>query len=103
MILWSIQNAAVCDQLERSGTIRADGRRVYHYWKSAYQWLVCQMERKIGPPPRGVSYPMWSWYEWDGIRKRPDMRIHSRGYGEKGTPIVLIMESTDGFHVSADG
>ena len=90
MILWSIQNAAVCKQLDKRGTIRADGRRVWHWFKDSYAWLTCQMKQMIGPPPGGVTYPMWSWYQWEGKRKKPDMRSHAYGHGKPGTPIVLI-------------
>lgn len=39
-------------------------------------------------PPDDVIYPVWAWYQWEGVRKRPDMRIH-RYAGKKGTPVVL--------------
>lgn len=91
MRLWSIQNAAVCEQLERRSVIRADGRRVWKDFRPAYQWLIGQMKQKIGLPPKGVTYPMWSWYELNGRRKRPDMRVYTRGFCKQtGTPLVLI-------------
>ena len=27
-------------------------------------------------PPNDVIYPVWAWYQWEGVRKRPDMRTH---------------------------
>lgn len=49
-----------------------------------------QMKKRIGEPPKGVIFPVWAWYQWEGMRKRPDMRVHGRNWGEKGTPIVLL-------------
>lgn len=55
----------------------------------AYRWLSKRMADLIGEPPSGVRFPVWAWYQWEGVRKRPDMRTHRR-WTTKGTPIVLI-------------
>lgn len=47
------------------------------------------MKKRIGMPPNDVIYPVWAWYQWEGVRKRPDMRTHRYG-GKKGTPVVLL-------------
>lgn len=48
------------------------------------------MKKRIGNAPEGVIFPVWAWFQWEGKRKRPDMRFHGRNWGEKGTPIVLL-------------
>ena len=32
------------------------------------------MRKRIGPPPEGVSYPVWAWYQWRKDRRKPDLR-----------------------------
>ena len=36
----------------------------------------------------GVNYPMWAWYQWEGKRKKRDMRL--RGYAERGSELVQM-------------
>lgn len=47
------------------------------------------MRARVGATPEGVEFPVWAWYQWEGKRKRPDMRCHGR-CSEKGIPIVLL-------------
>ena len=32
---------------------------------AAYDWLVSQMEKRVGTAPIGVKYPIWAWYRND--------------------------------------
>jgi hypothetical protein len=58
-------------------------------WRTAYDWMVEQMERRIGPRPGPGIYPLWAWYQWDGeTRRRPDLR-HA-GHIPGGTKGVRI-------------
>ena len=34
-------------------------------FRVAYNWLVQKMEKRIGPAPIGVKYPIWAWYRND--------------------------------------
>ena len=91
MLLWTIQHINAYNKMNKCGTLRAENEYIYSYFKGAYKWLSKQMTQRIGPAPEGVDYPVWAWYQWEGKRKRPDMRFHGRGWcPEKGTPIVLI-------------
>lgn len=91
MLLWSIQHRNVYEELIKTGVWRADEQYLCEEeWKPAYLWLAEQMKQRIGPPPSGTCLPIWAWYRWEGRRRRPDMRLHSRNHGEKGTPIVLL-------------
>jgi len=91
MILWTIQHKKVYEKLLENGVVR--GTPMYialEDFKEAYEWMAVQMRKRIGNPPEDAVYPMWAWYQWEGKRKRPDMRVHGRGWSEKGTPIVLL-------------
>lgn len=42
------------------------------------------MKKRIGPPPEGVSFPVWAWYQWRKDRKKPDLRAKRWYCGYKG-------------------
>ena len=92
MILWTIQHLKAYEKLCETGTLRADAKHLIFNgeFTEAYRWMAEQMTERIGPAPNDTVFPVWAWYQWEGQRKRPDMRFHSRGWGEKGTPIVLL-------------
>ena len=92
MLLWTIQHRDAYENMLRSVSLRADESRLFcgDEFKFAYDWLAARMREKIGEPPEGVKYPVWAWYQWEGVRKRPDMRGSHKCYGDKGTPIVLL-------------
>lgn len=91
MILWTIQHRNAYEELLQKGVLRGKSEYIDdEFFGEPYKWMVDQMKRRIGNPPEGVFLPIWAWYQWEGKRKRPDMRFHGRGWGEKGTPIVLL-------------
>lgn len=84
MILWTIQDLAIWEQLEEKGRYTAsdeliefpesedDARNHANY---AYRWLANQMAKRIGLPPEGTTYPIWAWYkQQDQADGKPDMR-----------------------------
>lgn len=73
--LWSIQDPDAPSRLRRDGRLRADGRYVGSDFRPAYQWLVGELVARIGPPPRGVRYPIWAWVE----EPSPDKVVESLG------------------------
>lgn len=91
MILWTIQHKNAYEKMLATGSLTADDDYIFapEFNLPAYQWLSTRMENLIGEPPAGVHFPVWAWYQWEGVRKRPDMRTHRR-WTTKGTPIVLI-------------
>lgn len=91
MILWTIQHKAAYDAMLESGVLRADEQPLFCQddFRFTYDWMAEQMCRRVRAPPAGVSYPVWAWYQWEGVRKRLDMRTHRR-WTTKGTPIVLL-------------
>lgn len=91
MILWTIQHQNAYEKMQKTGVLRADGAFILdEFFKEPYLWMANQMKVRIGNPPEGTLFPVWAWYQWEGKRKRPDMRVHGRGWGEKGSPIVLL-------------
>ncbi|WHE88346.1 DUF3841 domain-containing protein [Lachnoanaerobaculum gingivalis] len=91
MLLWTIQHKTTYDILLETGRLIANEKSLLFEgaFRSSYDWLAKQMKKRIGMPPNGVRYPIWAWYQWEGVRKRPDMRTHRYG-GKKGIPIVLL-------------
>ncbi|MDO4721018.1 MAG: DUF3841 domain-containing protein [Peptostreptococcaceae bacterium] len=91
MILWTIQNETAYEKMKKTGVLRAEESCISdESLKSSYVWMSNQMKKRVGNAPEGVVFPVWAWYQWEGKRKRPDMRSHGRHWGEKGTPIVLL-------------
>lgn len=84
MLLWSIQHKRAYEKMEQTGILRADKNFIATDWfEDSYLWMAEQMKKRIGEPPKGVIFPVWAWYQWEGMRKRPDMRVHRRNWGEK--------------------
>lgn len=92
MLLWTIQHRDAYENMLKSGSLRADDAHLFcgDDFRYAYDWIAARMREKIGEPPEGVKYPVWAWYQWEGVRKRPDMRGSHKCYSPKGTPIVLM-------------
>lgn len=91
MILWSIQNGRAYEKMKQVGVLRADKNYILDdLFQGPYLWMSNQRQKRIGKAPEEVAFPVWAWYQWEGHRKRPDMRTHGRNWGEKGIPIVLL-------------
>lgn len=96
MRLWTIQHEKAFETLEKSGVLTANENNLFceDYYRFAYDWLVEQMKLRVGMPPYGIHYPIWAWYQWEGKRKRCDLRCG--GYAQRGTHLVqLEMEIPD--------
>ena len=90
MKLWTIQHRAAYEKMLRTGVLRAASERILaECFREPYRWMAEQMKKRIGNPPEGVELPVWAWYQWEGNRKRPDMRHHGQS-SDKGVPIVLL-------------
>lgn len=91
MILWTIQNEHAYEKMKQAGRLIADKSYILDdLFQDPYLWMADQMQKRIGKAPEGVLFPVWAWYQWEGQRKRPDMRVHGHNWGAKGTPIVLL-------------
>lgn len=79
MTLWTIQEYSVFKMMEKEGVYRCDPRKSefiqeWYGFANAYDWISKQMKKKIGNPPKGIEYPVWAWYLYEGKNKCPDMR-----------------------------
>ncbi|MBR0090431.1 MAG: DUF3841 domain-containing protein [Lachnospiraceae bacterium] len=92
MKLWTIQTLEVYEIIEKRGIFHCDFRRSWmkSYYRNQYAWLAGQMRKRIGNPPRGVQYPIWAWYQWEGIRKKPDLRRERWHNGNAGDQYVCM-------------
>lgn len=88
--LWTIQDEAAFDEFQKTGILRADPEFLIFDggFQRSYDWMVQQMCTRIGEAPLGVQYPIWAWYQWEGKRKRRDLRCS--GYAQRGAPMVQI-------------
>jgi len=109
MILWTIQTKVAYEEMLRTGILRANPMYIVdESFIAPYKWMAKQMKKRIGFPPAGVTLPVWAWYQWEGKRKRLDMRTHGI-WCDKGTPIVLLtidvpeeyvlLSNFDGWHM----
>lgn len=90
MILWTIQHKIAYEEMLRTGTLRANPEYIFaEFFRGSYEWMAERMKERLGNPPADVVFPVWAWYQWEGKRKRPDMRKHGRS-SDKGVPIVLL-------------
>ncbi len=81
MLLWTIQPETVWQILIRDGIYRCDPKNSECLagdmdFISSYDWMVEQMERRVGKRPEGVVYPVWAWHTYGWKHKKPDLRTH---------------------------
>ena len=89
MELWSIQTIKAWDELQNIGFLRGKEDFAIKDFLVPYQWMISQMEKRIGNKPDVNCYPIWAWYQWkDDKHKSPDLR--SKGHSPKGEKYILI-------------
>ena len=91
MILWTVQDIAVWEQLEKTGLYTVPAELIVfpkrdddacNHMNYAYRWLANQMSKLVGPPPEGVECPIWAWYKRQGRHDgKPDMRQYHHAKG----------------------
>ena len=91
MILWTVQDIAVWEQLEKTGLYTVPAELIVfpkrdddacNHMNYAYRWLANQMSKLVGPPPEGVEYPIWAWCKRQGRHDgKPDMRQYHHAEG----------------------
>ena len=106
MKLWTIQPIEVVDILNEKGIFicnpnLSENLNDEFSFTSAYNWLVKEMEKKIGKRPINVSFPIWAWHTENGCHKKPDLRFS--GHAKRGTKLVCIeIEVSDNEVVLSD-
>lgn len=95
MILWSIQHYPAYECLQETGVLRANESHLFceDDFRYAYDWMSEKMLNTGLVPPHGVRYPVWAWYQWEGKRKRRDMR--EGGHAKRGEKIVQLTIDID--------
>ena len=97
MRLWTIQPEEVWDILREKGVYRCDPDKcellkideLNPKFGPAYNWLVNQMEKRIGKRPDGIVFPVWAWYRYAG-KNRVDLRRERWAYGTAGQRMACI-------------
>lgn len=102
MTLWTIQSEQPWAVLQETGVLQADRRHITEFaWLPAYEWMMRCMVASVGPPPKPDCVPIWAWCQWEGKRKKPDLRCG--GHLPKGEPGVrLELEIPDGTALLSD-
>lgn len=91
MTLWTIQPACVYRDILRCGQYVCDpDKAAISDFLPAYDWLAAEMTAQIGPPPEGVSHPVWAWYRQNAKRRRPDLRRARWTSGAAGEKMVCM-------------
>lgn len=98
MRLWTVQHAPALDVLERTGVLRADGRRAERLFREPYRWMMARMRERGAGTGR---FPVWAWHT-----PKPDLRRprHLPG-GAEGVriefevdPSRVLLSDFDGWH-----
>lgn len=88
MKLWTMQPIEVYNILLRDGVFICDPDQVdMPEFLKAYDWLNIHLNNK-DPKPDNVSYPIWAWYRFNDMEKKPDLR-HTC-YGTRGQKMVCL-------------
>ena len=102
MRLWTTMAKTVYDQTlgkhesytcktEKCDMLNFDGPTGQYH--KAYNWLVYEMTKRIGPAPNGITYPVWAWHTVRGLHKRPN--LHWNEFRNAPEPMVLIELEVD--------
>lgn len=100
MRLWTIQPEKLYTELLREKVVscKPELSAYLQEWgfESAYDWMVSQMEQRIGAATPGVKYPIWAWYTLEGKNEKPDLRkTEFRYYRENQACIELEVPDQD--------
>lgn len=80
----------IWEDIQSKGFFKTDGRHVDPDMRHPYQWLSKQLASRVSPPPKGIRYPVWAWYSWEG-KRRPDLRT----YRDEAPGIMLELDIPD--------
>ena len=94
---YTVQSLEVVEGLRKTGRFVCDQAKSAliqeQAFKKAYDWMVEQMTKRIGPPPEGVNYPVWAFLDGNS-----DWEY---GNGEPGDTMVRIDFTIDDSRVVA--
>ena len=94
MKLWTIQNMAAWEFLQREQVLVADRRYSIDCFREPYTWMVRQMRRRIRD--NSEAWPLWAWYQWRGIdRRKPDLRYRDHLWDGDERGVRIEFEQPD--------
>jgi len=96
MVIWSILTEQAWGRLQLRGRLQAARRHVAKEFVLSYDWMAEQMMRRLKTArPSTDAMPIWAWYQWEGRRRKPDLRANGHlARGERGVRVEL--EVADG-------
>jgi len=62
MRLWTIQPLEFYNELIINGEIYCFKKYADSDFRESYDWIITEMEKKIGNRTNKTIYPIWSWY-----------------------------------------
>lgn len=90
MLLWTVQSYTAYENMVKTGVLSNSEAHLFceDNFKYAYDWITGKMKEHSLMPQEGINYPVWAWYQWEGKRKRRDMR--EGGHGKHGEKILQL-------------
>ena len=83
MRLWTMQPVEVYDILVKDGVFRCDPAKIPEpSFADSYGWLMDQLDKK-DKKPENVQLPIWAWFRFNKMEKKPDLRHSCYGPDEK--------------------
>lgn len=95
MRLWTIQDARGYNRLKENKLFSGNTEYVDDNFRTSYNWMINQMKNRLKGSREDLTvYPVWAWYQWNGINKRkPDLRYGAHlQRGKKGYRIEFEIE-----------
>lgn len=97
MKIWSIQTLEAFDSLIDEGVLRAFKKHAmetssgggYEY-PPEYEWMISQMEKRVGPAPKPGMTPLWAWAYYGPEKPRPDLRRLAWYWSDQNQDLVMI-------------
>ena len=103
MIVWTQQNLAFWEALERDGIAYCMKESwLYKECSYAYDWLVSEMQHRLSPPPvPEIRLPLWCWTQYGSYKiRKPKFSPSKDGNGnysevliEADIPDELLLQS----------
>jgi hypothetical protein len=91
MRLWTIQDQEAYKLLKKNGILHVNEECLWckdsNNLRYAYDWMASALCKK-DINPDGIRYPIWAWYQWEGKRKKRDMR--KSGLSARGNKVVQL-------------
>lgn len=105
LTMWTVQPVSMWEEMQRTGWLRADGRRSMLMrtdpsFREAYDWMRKQMRERI-PGYRG-RYPIWAWH--DKMPRKRDYADHDPSEPQqvrikfRAAPGAVLLSSFDAWH-----